>query len=72
MPTEDVERFEAAAGDLLDELGYPRAVPCLPPERLESAARIRNLLAGDPKWTDISGDRRAVPGNAQGIVGMQA
>jgi hypothetical protein len=25
MPPSDVERFEAAAGDLLDELGYPRA-----------------------------------------------
>ena len=25
MPADDVERFEAAAGDLLDELGYPRA-----------------------------------------------
>ena len=24
MPTEDLERFEAAAGDLLDELGYER------------------------------------------------
>ena len=27
MAPADVERFEAAAGDLLDELGYPRAVP---------------------------------------------
>jgi hypothetical protein len=71
MPAEDVERFEAAAGDLLDELGYPRAVPCPLPESLESAARIRNLLAGDPRWTDVSGDLRAVPGNAQGMVGMQ-
>jgi hypothetical protein len=26
MAAEDVERFEAAGGDLLDELGYPRAV----------------------------------------------
>jgi Sulfotransferase family len=27
LQTADVERFEAAAGDLLDELGYPRAFP---------------------------------------------
>ena len=25
MPAGDLERFEAAAGDLLEELGYPRA-----------------------------------------------
>jgi hypothetical protein len=29
MPHEDVERFEAVAGDLLGELGYPRAFPRL-------------------------------------------
>jgi hypothetical protein len=27
MPADDVERFEAAAGDLLDEPGYPRRPP---------------------------------------------
>ena len=27
MASEDVERFEAAAGDTLDDLGYPRAFP---------------------------------------------
>src|SRR5260370_42378662 len=36
MEVADVERFEAAAGELLDELGYPRACP-----RLASAARAR-------------------------------
>jgi hypothetical protein len=41
MSSEDVERFEAIAADLLDELGYPRAFPRLPPERLEDATRIR-------------------------------
>ncbi len=40
MPLDDIERFEAAAGDLLDELGYPRAVPDLPQEKLEDATRI--------------------------------
>ncbi len=50
MPADDVERFEAAAGELLDELGYPRAAPRPRPETLESVSRIRNLLAQDPNW----------------------
>jgi hypothetical protein len=40
MPTEAVERFEAAAGDLLDELGYPRAVPDPPAESRQYAAQV--------------------------------
>jgi sulfotransferase family protein len=40
MTLGDIERFEAAAGDLLEELGYPRAVPELPQEMLEDATRI--------------------------------
>ncbi len=49
MPAGDVERFEAAAGELLDELGYPRAVPRPRSDLLESASRIRDLLARDPR-----------------------
>jgi hypothetical protein len=49
MPHEDVERFEAAAGGLLDELGYPRAFPKPRPESLEIASRIRELFALDPR-----------------------
>ena len=41
MCTGDVERFEAAVGDLLEELGYERAVPNPSSEALEQAARIR-------------------------------
>jgi hypothetical protein len=41
MPAEDLERFEAAAGDLLEELGYPRACPSPPEEKLARALRIR-------------------------------
>lgn len=41
MSRDDVERFEAMAGDLLDELGCPRAFPWLRPGRLEDASRIR-------------------------------
>ena len=45
MPAEDLERFEAAAGDLLEELGYPRAVPDPPQEKLEEATRIRHVFS---------------------------
>jgi hypothetical protein len=56
MSAEDVDRFESAAGELLDELGYPRAVPELRPEDLEHASRIRTLLARDAKWIDRFGE----------------
>jgi hypothetical protein len=41
MPAEDIERFEAAAGDLLIELGYPRAVPKPSGRVLDETAEIR-------------------------------
>jgi hypothetical protein len=47
MTLDDIERFEAAAGDLLDELGYPRAVPDPPGEMMENASRIRNSFRQD-------------------------
>lgn len=47
MSAEDIDRFEAVAGDLLDELGYPRVVPRSSPENLDRAVRVRGLLAGD-------------------------
>jgi len=54
MPAEDVERFEAAAGGLLDELGYPRAFRHPRVEMLENASRIRSLLVEDPRWRRLS------------------
>jgi Sulfotransferase family len=48
MLAEELERFEATAGELLDELNYSRAVPRPRPEALEHAARIRRSLALDP------------------------
>jgi hypothetical protein len=44
MATQDVERFEAVAGELLDELQYARAVPQPGTATLEHAARICDLL----------------------------
>lgn len=52
MPGEELERFEAAAGELLDELNYPRAVPRPRPEALDRAATVRGLLAEDPRARD--------------------
>ena len=48
MPPADIEQFEAAAGELLEELGYARAVPQPRSECLESASRIRDRLVRDP------------------------
>jgi hypothetical protein len=47
MPAGDVERFEAAAGELLDELGYPRAFPDPSAQALENAARLRDSCVQD-------------------------
>jgi hypothetical protein len=45
MPVKDVERFEAAAGNLLEELGYERTF-CRPtPQALEHARRIRKMFS---------------------------
>ena len=60
MPAEDVERFEAAAGDLLDQLGYSRAFPSPRQESLKNAARIRGMLGRDPAWVALFPARRAV------------
>jgi hypothetical protein len=48
MPEEDVGRFEAAAGTLLDELGYALGTVRPHAERLEHAARIRRRFDGKP------------------------
>jgi hypothetical protein len=45
MAGADLERYEAAAGDLLDELSYPRGCPSLPVAACERAARIRSRFA---------------------------
>jgi hypothetical protein len=44
MTLDEIERFEAAAGDLLEELGYPRAVPDPPQEKLKEATRIHHAF----------------------------
>jgi hypothetical protein len=49
MEPADVERFEAAAGGLLDELGYPRAFPRPSARAMEHAARMRGAFTADPR-----------------------
>jgi hypothetical protein len=63
MLADDVERFEAAAGELLDELGYSRAFPNSGSAMLQSARTIRNLLAQDPVWLDHASEGGAVDGD---------
>ena len=45
MSEEHTERFEAAAGGLLDELGYERAFPDPSPRAVEHTSKIRSVLA---------------------------
>jgi hypothetical protein len=52
LPALDNERFEAAAGGLLEELSYTRVVACPQPNMLEHAARIRQLLSEDRRVHD--------------------
>ncbi len=47
MTVGDVERFEATAGELLDELGYPRAVPRPSAEARELAGELRAAFVGE-------------------------
>src|SRR5207253_11280576 len=45
MPADALEQVEAVAGELLDELGYERAVPRPREERLADAARVSAEVA---------------------------
>jgi hypothetical protein len=44
MGPDDVARFEAAAGDLLEDLGYERGAPSTAQRELERAARVREAF----------------------------
>jgi sulfotransferase family protein len=57
MAPEDVERFEAIAGDLLEELGYTRANPRPGAEALEYAARIRQSFDRDVRTSALCRSR---------------
>ena len=40
MPLPDIEKFEAVAGDLLEELGYERKIPRILPQAQDHAAKV--------------------------------
>jgi hypothetical protein len=63
MAPSDVVRFEAAAGHLLEELGYERAASSVSAEKLARAARVREAFADYAR----SG-RLAVPVAWEGVV----
>jgi hypothetical protein len=58
MPPEEVERFEAAAGELLDELAYRRAFPQPGPRARRHAARMRELFGDAMRARDARLPRR--------------
>lgn len=60
MPAKDVERFEAAAGELLEELGYERSNPHPETGAVELAGQIRNRFAEltQPRGRALAGGRR--------------
>jgi hypothetical protein len=47
LPAEEIEHFEAVAGDLLEELGYPRAGRRASAATREHATRIRQVFIDD-------------------------
>jgi hypothetical protein len=56
MAAEDAERFEAVAGELLEQLAYPRAFPHPRTEERERASTIRAEFKQDPRL-----EKRSVP-----------
>jgi Sulfotransferase family len=52
LPPADLERFEAVAGPLLDELGYRRGCTEPSPVSHQHAARLRTLFVADLKARD--------------------
>ena len=56
MPHEDVVRFEAAAGGLLEQLGYARLAPSVPTKELDRAARARDTFV-----REVEARRRPLP-----------
>ncbi len=52
MSAENVVRFEAAAGDLLEQLGYERAVASVPKSEIQRAASIRKRFAAEVRASE--------------------
>jgi hypothetical protein len=69
MSAEDQERFEAVAGELLDELGYERRARTIGPASIQEAAAIRAEFELTPlpeRWAaDAARAPASPPGTAQ-------
>jgi hypothetical protein len=64
MAPEDQERFEAVAGDLLDELGYARAADRIAAPLMEDAESVRAAFELRPlprQWLAASGASARFP-----------
>ena len=68
MSPDDLESFEAAAGELLDEIGYPLAASRIRRNAVESAGLLRKSLLSDPGLKDEPWLAPQVP-LAQGVSG---
>jgi hypothetical protein len=66
MTPEQVECFEAAAGDLVSELGYSRAVPRPSAAAVSRAARVSAILTPNPAPEHSSGPRTPAEGENAG------
>lgn len=47
MPSDDIQRFEAAAGDLLQELGYPLRAPSIAPQIENETRRVEEQFTDE-------------------------
>ena len=69
MRLEELERFEAAAGDLLEDLGYPRACPRPRPEIQHALTGIKKAFNRERvHWETGSPKPRAAGGSALGAA----
>ena len=59
MAAESLERFEAAAGDLLDELGYPRSFPHPGSESVLYATQLRHAFGPAQPEAEATAIKRA-------------
>ena len=63
MAPDDIERFEAASGQLIDELGYERRTVEVSAEALAHAARVRDAFVDHARSL-----RETVPAAWEGVA----
>jgi hypothetical protein len=68
MLVADLASFEAAAGGLLDDLGYSRVLPSPSQQTLETTNRIRSLLITDLKSSDEAWLTDSIPSDGRVFI----